>query len=130
VRYSRLTWEHFSRASSSGVLTGDDVARAAAGSVAEGTWVQFDIRAKRRDFAAALITEARFQAFGCPHMIAVSDWLAGRAAGRTAEPRLPEPVGALQQLFGMPVEKLGRLFVVEDAWVGAVQALLKRQANA
>ena len=49
---------------------------------------------------------------------------------RSADPSLPEPVGALQQLFGMPVEKLGRLFVVEDAWVGAVQALLKMQGNA
>jgi hypothetical protein len=130
MHYSRLTWEHFSNASSAGVLTGTDVARAAAGSAADGTWVQFDIRAKRRGFAAALIIEARFQAFGCPHTIAVADWLAGRAAGRSAEPRLPEPVGALQQLFGMPVEKLGRLFVLEDAWVGAVQALLKKQENA
>ncbi len=130
MRYSHLTWEHFSHAASAGVLTGADVARAAAGSAAEGTWVQFDIRAKRRGFASALIIEARFQAFGCPHTIAVADWLAGRAAGRSADPSLPEPVGALQQLFGMPVEKLGRLFVVEDAWVGAVQALLKMQGNA
>jgi len=37
---------------------------------------------------------------------------------------------ALQQLFGVPMEKLGRLFVVEDAWVDAVQELLKMQGKA
>jgi len=127
MRYSQLTWEHFSRAGSVGTLTGDGVARAGAGSAAQGTWVQFDLRAKPRGFAAPLIIEARFQAFGCPHIIAIADWLAEHAAGRAADPRLPEAVGALQQLFGVPVEKLGRLFVIEDAWVGAIQALLNMQ---
>ena len=127
MRYSQLTWEHFSHAASAGALTGDGIARAAAGSAAQGTWVQFDLRAKRRGFATPLIVEARFQAFGCPHIIAIADWLAGRAAGRGADPRLPEPVGALQQLFGVPMEKLGRLFVIEDAWVGAMQAVLNMQ---
>jgi NifU-like N terminal domain len=130
MNYSKLTLEHFNRAGTAGVLTGDGVARASAGSVAQGTWVQFDLRAKRRSFASALILEARFLAFGCPHTIAVADWLASHAAGRTAEPSLPEPVVALQQLFGVPMEKLGRLFVVEDAWVGAVQALLNLREKA
>jgi NifU-like N terminal domain len=130
MRYSQLTWEHFSRAGAAGVLTGDGIARAAAGSAEQGTWVQFDLRAKRRGFATPLIVEARFLAFGCPHTIAIADWLAGRAAGRSAEARLPEPVGALQQLFGVPMEKLGRLFVIEDAWMAAVQAVLDMQKKA
>jgi hypothetical protein len=128
--YSKLTLEHFTSAGAAGVLTGEGVARASAGSTAQGIWVQFDLRAKKRSYATALILEARFLAFGCPHTIAVADWLASHAAGRSAEPRLPESVVALQQLFGVPMEKLGRLFVVEDAWVGAVQELLKMQENA
>ena len=127
MRYNQLTWEHFTTAGFAGVLTGDDVARAAAGSAAQGTWVQFDLRAKPRSYAPAQIIEARFLAFGCPHTIAIADWLAGRAVGRSAEARMPVPVGELQQIFGVPMEKLGRLFVVEDAWIDAVQAVLNMQ---
>jgi NifU-like N terminal domain len=127
MHYNPLTWEHFTHADAAGILTGEGVARAAAGSAAQGTWVQFDLRAERGADATVVVLEARFQAFGCPHTIAVADWLAGGAAGRNAELHLPETMSALQQLFAVPMEKLGRLFVIEDAWIGAVQAVLNIQ---
>jgi hypothetical protein len=62
---------------------------------------------------------ARFLAFACPHTVAVSAWLAEQAVGKPVNPRLPESLQSLQERFGMPVEKTGRLLIIEDAWLGA-----------
>jgi hypothetical protein len=35
---------------------------------------------------------------------------------------LPEDLESLRELFAVPVEKLGRLLIVEDAWIAAVSA--------
>jgi NifU-like protein involved in Fe-S cluster formation len=118
--YSDLTRRHFAGAVGAGTLSGDGVARAAAGSAAQGTWVQFDLRLSAQPNGTVCVTAARFLAFGCPHTIAVADWLVGHAPGRLAAPALPESVQMLQQRFDVPIEKLGRLLVVEDAWAAAV----------
>jgi NifU-like protein involved in Fe-S cluster formation len=68
------------------------------------------------------IDAVRFLAFGCPHVIAVADWIAQAAVGKPAVPRLPESVAALRERFDVPVEKLGRLLIVEDAWFAAVSS--------
>ena len=131
--YSELTRGHFANASHSGILSGDGVARGAAGSAAQGTWVQFDLRLAPHANGTVCVAQASFLAFGCPHTIAVADWLAGYAPGRSVEPALPEPVHALQQRFAVPTEKLGRLLIVEDAWTAAVAAglaLLRNTQNA
>jgi NifU-like protein involved in Fe-S cluster formation len=117
MRYSELTWRHFSAASAAGELTGAGVRRGAAGSVAQGTWVQFEVR-----LAAARIDTVRFRAFGCPHVIAVADWVAQAAVGRAAAAVLPEAVQALRERFDVPVEKLGRLLIVEDAWIATISS--------
>ena len=118
--YNDLTWRHFSGAAYAGVLAGQGVHRGAAGSPEKGTWVQFDLQIART--GAPTVQDARFQAYGCPHVIAVADWLAQNAVGREVVPLrgLPESVGALRERFGMPVEKLGRLLLVEDAWRAAL----------
>jgi len=117
--YNETTRHHFETAAHAGVLTGPDTRRGAAGSRAQGTWVQFDVRIRSSDPDETLLA-ARFLAFGCPHVIAVADWIAARAVGLEAKPVLPESVASLQQRFGVPVEKLGRLLVVEDAWIAAI----------
>jgi hypothetical protein len=38
------------------------------------------------------------------------------------EPALPESVQSLRARFDAPVEKLGRLLIVEDAWISAMRA--------
>ena len=122
MAYSELTRRYFEATPGAGVLTGRGVARGAAGSRTKGTWVQFDIQC---DAAAPdrPIAAVRFLCFGCPHTIAVSSWVAEQGVGRRAAPALPEDVHALQRRFAVPVEKLGRLLVVEDAWRAAVAAV-------
>ncbi len=119
MNYSNLTWRHFDDPACAGVLSGAAVRRGAAGSRAQGTWVQFDVRIGLRNRESTVET-VRFLAYACPHVIAVADWVAQKAVGGPAEPVLPESVHALRKRFEVPVEKWGRLLLVEDAWIAAL----------
>jgi hypothetical protein len=90
--------------------------------------VQFDVQV---DLGAPGLTieSVRFLAFGCPHVIAVSAWVAERAVGLDARARLPDGVQSLRERFAMPVEKLGRLLIVEDAWIAAVGAAISASGH-
>jgi hypothetical protein len=46
--------------------------------------------------------------------------------GRPLNPSLPENVQALRERFAVPIEKLGRLLIVEDAWKAAVGGARQR----
>lgn len=147
MNYNELTRRHFEAAAHAGVLTGPGIRRGAAGSRSLGAWVQFDVqidlaadlptdlRADLREdrqpdswltstedgrVVAGLVRAVRFRAFGCPHVIAVSDWVAERSAGAAARRQLPESPAALKARFAVPTEKLGRLLVIEDAWIAAL----------
>jgi len=120
MNYNDLTRAYFAATPGAGELAaGPGVSRGAAGSRQRGTWVQFDLAWSLRP-GPACIESARFLAFACPHTIAVAAWVAERAAGRAADPALPEPLAALAERFAIPAPKLGRLLIVEDAWVQAV----------
>jgi NifU-like protein involved in Fe-S cluster formation len=119
VIYNALTCRYFETPATAGVLSGPGVFRGSAGDREHGTWVQFDLQAESGNVLAA-----RFLAFGCPHVIAVSAWLAEQAAGRPLEAALPESVQALRERFAIPLEKLGRLLIIEDAWTAAGTAAI------
>jgi len=121
VNYSALTLHYFETAAGAGILTGPDVYRGAAGDRRQGTWVQFDVQ-----IAAQIIRAARFLAFACPHTIAVSAWVAEQAVGTASRPCLPESVQELSDRFAVPVAKRGRLLIIEDAWIAALDSALQR----
>ncbi len=128
MNYSELTRRCFENAACAGAATGADWFRGEAGSRERGTWVQFDVQVRSTE-AGRHIQAVRFLAFGCPHVIAICQWVAQEAAGLAAEARLPESVQALRARFEAPVEKLGRLLIVEDAWKAALDsAVLRRNA--
>lgn len=120
MKYSELTRRHFEQAGGAGVLTGPDCFRGESGSREQGTWVQFDVQTEPD--ARAIIRAARFLAFACPHVIAVCSWLTEQAPGRGIEARLPEGIQSLRERFDVPIPKLGRLLIVEDAWIAALRA--------
>jgi len=128
MNYNNLTLRHFESPGNAGILAGAAVRRGAGGSRAQGTWVQFDVELAPRNGVLS-IEAVRFLAYGCPHVIAVADWVAGRAVGGPAQPALPESVHALRARFDMPVEKLGRLLIIEDAWIAAVSASQGREVG-
>lgn len=116
--YNELTRRYFEAPPCAGSLSGAQVFRGAAGDPERGTWVQFDLRVEADGLDAV-----RFTAFGCPHVIAVCAWLAEQAQGTLLTAALPVSVGDLAERFALPVEKLGRLLVVEDAWLAAIAAV-------
>jgi NifU-like protein involved in Fe-S cluster formation len=120
VIYSDLTLRYFETAPGAGILSGPCVYRGAAGSRAQGTWVQFDIEA-----ADGTIGGARFLAFACPHTIAAAGWIVEYAPGLAVRPELPVSVADLSERFAVPTEKRGRLLIIEDAWVAAMTAALR-----
>ena len=121
MNYSELTLHYFETAPQAGVLAGPDVYRGAAGSRTQGTWVQFDLQV-----GGGIIQAARFLAFGCPHTIAVSAWVAEHAGGSVIRAALPEGAPQLSERFAVPPHKRGRLLIIEDAWGAAVAAALPR----
>jgi NifU-like protein involved in Fe-S cluster formation len=114
VNYNELTRRYFDSPASVGQLWGTGVFRGAAGDREQGTWVQFDLRCE-----SGTLLAARFLAFACPHTIAVSAWLAEESVGRALRGSLPESVQDLRGRFAVPVEKMGRLLIIEDAWLAA-----------
>ncbi len=117
MKYSELTLRYFDSAPGAGVLSGAGAFRGAAGSRGRGTWVQFDLQV-----TSGTIQAARFQALGCPHTIAVAAWVVERAIGGGIRTTLPETVEDLSERFAVPVEKRGRLLIIEDAWAAATGA--------
>jgi NifU-like protein involved in Fe-S cluster formation len=117
--YNEPTRRHFDAPRWAGELAG--APRGAAGSRSQGTWVQFDLEVE-----GATVSGARFLAFGCPHVIAACDIACEEARGSRLREGLPQSPKALLERLGAPVEKLGRLLVVEDAWLAAVRAALLR----
>ena len=121
MNYNDLTRRHFETAEAAGSLSGRGVRRGEAGSRSQGTWVQFEVQLEP-GAGDRTVREVKFLAYACPHVIAVADWVAQQMVGRLAESVLPDSIAVLQQRFSVPIEKLGRLLIIEDAWIAAIMA--------
>jgi hypothetical protein len=62
-----------------------------------------------------IVKDARVQAFGCPHTLDVAGWLCQELKGHTREALPPGTPADWAASRSVPVEKLGRLLVIEDA---------------
>jgi hypothetical protein len=86
------------------VLTGE------AGGPKREAWVRFHLAV--RD---GTVQDARFQARACPDTVRVAAWLAGQLPGRSRDSLVPGVPASWAEELAVPVEKLGRLLIVEDA---------------
>jgi len=93
------------------VLTGE------AGGPGCEVWVRFQLLVTR-----GTVQEALFKAYGCPHTLEVAAWLARALPGLERGAQPPGSPTSWAEALGVPVEKLGRLLVVEDA----LQACLRQ----
>lgn len=57
----------------------------------------------------------RYQVFGCPHLIAAAEAFCDEVEGRPVSALTALDVPGLMDRLAIPVEKTGRLFVLEDA---------------
>lgn len=86
------------------------VLRGEAGGPAEEVWVRFHLLVE-----GDIVKDARFEARGCPHTLATAAWLASGLPGRRCDDALQSGPRAWARALRVPVEKLGRLLVIEDA---------------
>lgn len=81
-----------------------------AGAERLGTWVRFALRTE-----AGLIREARVQHYGCPHIAAACNLLCEQLPGRPIAHLDPGTPESWRQSVQAPIEKLGRMLIIEDA---------------
>jgi nitrogen fixation protein NifU and related proteins len=115
--YSELVVEHFHRPRNVGDLAeGAGVRRTHAGNRAAGAEVSFSVR-----IAGNAVVEVRFQAFGCPHFLAAASLVTERLKGLPVAALGQWTAGAIGRELAVPVEKRGRLLILEDAVRAATQ---------
>jgi NifU-like protein involved in Fe-S cluster formation len=62
-----------------------------------------------------IATQLRFQVWGCPHVIAAAEAFCTEFEGRAVDDLLEFSASGLMQSLSVPVEKSGRILVLEDA---------------
>ena len=110
MEYSEGVARHFANPANAGVLEGPDVVAGKAGDRAQGAQVVFHARIVDERIAAI-----RFQAYGCPHTLAACSLVTERLEGlqvQALRELRPEELAAPLEI---PVEKTGRLLIIEDA---------------
>ncbi len=116
---TELVRRHFDTLAGAGRLDAGPgrLIRGTAGSRAQGTQVQFDWRV-----SGDRILAARFLAYGCPWTLATCDWLVAQLPGRGREAPWPGDPHAWAGALATPLERLGRLLVIEDALRATLRA--------
>jgi NifU-like protein involved in Fe-S cluster formation len=120
--YSRPVWDLFQSAPRAGSWPAEvpDVLTGRAGTRSSRAVLQLQVRHDGRQ-----VTDARFQAYGCPTTIAVGAWLAQWAVGRELEALRSVTAATLREALEIPEERAHCAFVGEDA----VKVLLSRVKN-
>ncbi len=100
------------------------VAKGRAGDREQGAAVAFALRIERDRVA-----EARFQAFGCPHLLAAASWVAEAAQGLDRSQLAGWDWQEAARVLEVPPAKFGRLLTLQDAiravvrnWPGAARS--------
>ena len=81
-----------------------------AGGPGQEVWVRFRLQVQDGH-----VKDALFKTYGCPHTLAVAAWVTERLRGRGRADLAPGTPAEWAAAVAVPVEKLGRLLVVEDA---------------
>jgi len=74
--------------------------------------VRIRLAANHRD---GQIQALRFRAWGCPHLLAACEAFCSDYEGRSASDLSGFQAGEIMRILSIPVEKTGRILVLEDA---------------
>jgi NifU-like protein involved in Fe-S cluster formation len=112
TRYSPIVRRLFADAPRSGDLPPGPGVRylGEARALDRGAWVRLEARLQ-----AGIVTDARFRAWGCPHLIAACALATERLVDKPAAVAGRLDPLELSRELAVPTEKLGRLLVLEDA---------------
>jgi len=81
-------------------------------------WIRFQVQV-----LDGVIRAARFNVYGCPFTIAAVGWVAEWLEGRPSEAMGDLGLRQRREALGVPLEKLGKLLVIEDAAAACWQEL-------
>ena len=73
-------------------------------------WVRVQV-----SLAGTIIRSVCYQVFGCPHMVAAAEWAAEALQGQSRDVLRELDMHELRNTLDAPLEKLGKLLVLEDA---------------
>ena len=94
-------------------------APAHAGDLSAGESVRIDAQEVRLEVSATtsdgVVSAMRFRAWGCPHTIAAAEAACAALEGRPVGDLLEFSARDLMEDLSVPIEKTGRILVVEDA---------------
>ena len=80
-------------------------------------WVRVQVQV-----VGTVIRSVRFRVFGCPHMLAAAGWVAEALQGRESDALRELDMHEIRTTLDLPLEKLGKLLVLEDALQACWQA--------
>ena len=73
-------------------------------------WIRIQV-----SLVESIIRSVRYQVFGCPHMVAAAGWVAEALQGQSRDVLLELDMNEIRNTLDAPLEKLGKLLVLEDA---------------
>ena len=73
-------------------------------------WVRIQVQV-----VGTVIRSVQFRVFGCPHMLAAAGWVAEALQGRESDALRELDMHEIRKTLDAPLEKLGKLLVLEDA---------------
>ncbi len=73
-------------------------------------WIRFQVQV-----LDGAIRAARFNVHGCPYTVAAADWAAEWLEGRPSAALAKLEMRERRRALGVPLEKLGKLLLIEDA---------------
>ena len=112
ARYSARVLELFSELPGAGALPAGagEMLAGEAMALDRGAWVRFEAR-----IDDGRIQDCRFRAWGCPHTLAAAAFVVAELRARPEAAAGAMDAARLARELSAPAEKMGRLFVVEDA---------------
>ncbi|MGI9272151.1 MAG: iron-sulfur cluster assembly scaffold protein [Woeseiaceae bacterium] len=103
-----------------------------AGTLENATQVLHDDQGVRLELSAVAknghIEQLRFRAWGCPHVLAAAEYFCAEYEGRATADLAQFTATGLMQSLAVPVEKSGRILVIEDA-VRALGAAIREASS-
>ena len=73
-------------------------------------WIRFQVQS-----IDGVICAVGFNVYGCPYTVAAVDWVAEWLEGRPTDALLALEVLKRREELGVPVDRLGKLLLIEDA---------------
>lgn len=119
--YSDAVWRLFNTAPRAGGLDGPGVVSVEAATPASRSRLRLQVK-----MADTRISDARFQAYGCPTTIAVGAWLAERAVGRPVAELSGIDSKKIREALEIPEDRTHCALMGEDV----IKSLLSRVGQA